>query len=391
MVTSTRFLIIRENKKMDLKNVSLFQPFTFKKGIRVNNRIAMAPMTTWASNDDYTISDEEIRHYTARANGLGLVITGCTRVTPNGIGFSHEFASYDDLFLPSLKRLATAAKSGGAPAILQIYHAGNRAVKKLIPDEDLVSASAVEIEPMAFVSEAATPRALEHQEILGIIKAFGDTTKRAIEAGFDGVELHGAHGFLLQNFFSPIYNKRTDQWGGSAENRMQFPLEVVKEVQKVISEYARGPFILGYRMSPEEVQPEGYKINDIYPLIDELIALEIDYLHVSLFNILESRPLGIMEGKSIAELILDQVNSRIPVIAAGGIIKPEDAIKAMDLGLAMTAIGKGLIINPNWITLAGRGEKIEESISLSKLPKLDIPKKLWTIIDMAKGWFQLTD
>jgi 2,4-dienoyl-CoA reductase-like NADH-dependent reductase (Old Yellow Enzyme family) len=106
---------------MTKPNKELFQPYTFKKGIKVNNRIAMAPMTTWASNDDYTISDDEVNHYKARVKGVGLVITGCTRVTANGIGFTHEYASYDDSFLTSLKRLA-AAKSDGAPAILQIYH-----------------------------------------------------------------------------------------------------------------------------------------------------------------------------------------------------------------------------------------------------------------------------
>src|SRR5688572_10971584 len=111
----------------------LFEPYRFKKGITVKNRVAMAPMTTWASNDDYTISDDEVKHYRLRVHGIGLVITGCSRVTPNGIGFTHEFASYDDSFLPSLKKLASAAKSGGAPAILQIYHAGNKAMPELIP------------------------------------------------------------------------------------------------------------------------------------------------------------------------------------------------------------------------------------------------------------------
>src|SRR4051794_522238 len=262
----------------------LFQPYTFRKGIAVTNRITMAPMTTWASNDDYTISDDEVKHYTARVKGIGLVITGCTRVTPNGIGFTHEYASYDDSFLPSLKKLAAAAKSDGAPAILQIYHAGNKAISELIPGGDVVSASAIEVGPMPFVNGKVIPRELTHDEIIDIIKAFGQATRRAIEAGFDGVELHGAHGFLLQNFFSPLYNQRNDDWGGSAENRMRFPLEVVKEVQDVIDEYADRPFLLGYRISPEEPQPESYKIKDIYPLIDELIKLEVDYLHASLFD-----------------------------------------------------------------------------------------------------------
>jgi 2,4-dienoyl-CoA reductase-like NADH-dependent reductase (Old Yellow Enzyme family) len=133
------------------------------------------------------------------------VITGCTHVLPNGIGFTDEFASYDDGFVPSLRRLAAAAKSGGAPAVLQIFHAGNKAVPELVPGGEVVSASAVTTEAGPF-SPPVTPRALTHDEILDAVRAFGETTRRAIEAGFDGIELHGAHGFLIQNFLSPRFN-----------------------------------------------------------------------------------------------------------------------------------------------------------------------------------------
>ena len=102
---------------MNTKYSNLFESFTFKNGITLKNRVVMAPMTTWSSNDDYTISDEEVKYYKKRVNGVGLVITGCTHVQPNGIGFTHEFAAYDDKFIPSLRKLADAAKSGGAPAV----------------------------------------------------------------------------------------------------------------------------------------------------------------------------------------------------------------------------------------------------------------------------------
>lgn len=365
-------------------NANIFRPLTFRKGLSVKNRIAMSPMTTWASNDDYTVSDEEVEYYRARVDGPGLIITGCTRVAPNGIGFTHEFASYDDSFLPSLKKLAKAAKSGGSPAILQIYHAGNKAIPDLIVDGDMVSASAV---PSA--SGSAIPRPLTHEEILDTIKAFGESTRRAIEAGFDGVELHGAHGFLLQNFFSPFYNQRNDQWGGSAENRMRFPIEVVREVQKVIQENAKATFLLGYRISPEETQPEGYKIKDTYPLIDRLIGLEVDYLHASLSNVLKSTPLGATAGKTMAALLVEHVGYRVPVIAAGQVRSPADAAAAIGLGLSLVAIGQGIVINPNWVALAVEGKKIDVSLSLSKLPELSIPKKLLNVIDTTHGWFQM--
>lgn len=282
---------------MNTETKQLFETFRFKNGIETKNRIAMAPMTTWASNDDYTVADDELRHYEARSTDVGMVITGCTRVTANGIGFPNEYASYDDSFLPGLKKLAAATKKNGAPAILQIYHAGNKAVLELIPDNIPVSASAVALVPSAFYEGGVVSHELSHDEILEIIKAFGETTRRAIEAGFDGIELHGAHGFLLQNFFSPHYNQRTDHWGGSEEKRMNFALAVIKETQEVIKKYADRPFLIGFRISPEE--PESYRVRDTFPFIDKLIESGIDYLHVSLYSLLYQKPIDEENGDSL--------------------------------------------------------------------------------------------
>lgn len=209
---------------MNQKYSRLFESFTFRSGITMKNRVVMAPMTTWSSDDDLTVSDDEVQYYKQRVNGVGLVITGCTHVTPNGQGFTNEFAGYNDEFTPSLRRLAEAAKSGGAPAILQIFHAGNKA----LPGLDAVSASALQPEVTNLGSTPET-RELSHEEILSIVRAFGDTTRRAIEAGFDGIEIHGAHGFLIQNFWSPATNQRMDQWGGSLETACVFRWQLLKK------------------------------------------------------------------------------------------------------------------------------------------------------------------
>lgn len=368
----------------------LSETFKFKNGIETKNRIAMAPMTTWASNDDFTVADDEIRHYEARSKHVGLVITGCTRVMANGIGFPNEYASYDDSFLPGLKKLADAAKKGGAPAILQIYHAGNKAVLDLIPDGIPVSASEVALAPSAFYAGGTISHELTNEEVLEIIKAFGKTTRRAIEAGFDGVELHGAHGFLLQNFFSPYYNQRTDQWGGSSEKRMNFALAVINEVQDVIKKYAEKPFLLGFRISPEE--PESYRVRDTFAFIDKLIESGIDYLHVSLADLLCQKPLDEQDGnETILKLILGRVDGRIPVISAGGIKQADDAVEAINLGLSLVAVGHGLIINPEWVELIFEGQKADEVLSMSKADELAVPKKLQAFIKVATGFFQIAD
>ncbi|REA64392.1 NADH:flavin oxidoreductase [Dyadobacter luteus] len=375
---------------MSTQTNQLFEAFAFKNGIQTKNKIAMAPMTTWASNDDYTVADDEIRHYQARSGSVGVVITGCTRVAANGIGFHNEYASYDDAFLPGLERLAAAAKKGGAPAILQIYHAGNKAVLDLTPDKLPVSASAVALVPSAFYQGGVVSRELTHDEILEMINAFGETTRRAIQAGFDGIELHGAHGFLLQNFFSPYYNQRTDHWGGSTEKRMNFALAVIKQVQQVIKTYADRPFLVGFRISPEE--QESYRVKDTFPFIDRLIEYGIDYLHVSLFSLLYQKPMdGQDADTTILKLILDHVNQRIPVVAAGGIKQADDAVEAINMGLSLVAVGHALIINPDWVDLVSKGDRAEEVLSMSKADDLAVPKKLQAFIHVAKGFFQVTD
>lgn len=370
----------------------LFTPLLFGNGISLKNRIVMSPMTTWASNEDFTISDEEVEYYKKRVNGVGLVITGCTHVTANGIGFTHEFAGYDDAFLPSLKKLAMATKSGGAPAILQMFHAGNKAIPGLIPDGEVVSASAVSSGPIVLFEKENLPKELSGNEILEIIKAFGATAKRAIEAGFDGVEIHGAHGFLLQNFISPFFNNRNDQWGGSLENRLQLSLEILREVKNVVSKYADRPFLIGYRISPEEMPQQTYGLPDTFILMDKLIEEKIDYLHFSLLDAVNQKPIDSeFSSEPISVVLNNYVNNRVPVLVAGGITTPAMADQVVEYGVSLVAIGRTLIVNPDWVELTQNGEedKITSILKLATVQEKKIPSKLMTIFEKLEGWVQV--
>ena len=380
---------------MTNKHPSLFSPFMLTEKIKLRNRIVMAPMTTWSANPDGTISEQELEFYKRRSQNVGLVITGCTYVTPSGIGFTHEFAAYDDRFINSLEKLAAAAKSGGAPAILQVFHAGNKAIPELVPNNDVISASASSVKNGDFMKRVVQSREMTENEIQETIRAFGDVTKRAIKAGFDGIELHGAHGFLLQNFFSPLFNQRNDRWGGDLEGRMRFPLAVLQEVKNVVYEYATKPFAIGYRISPEESATGGLRIEDTYKLLDRLISSGISYIHTSLVSINDSYPVESPNGPRTIELILNHIAGRVPVIAAGKIRTPSQAQEAISTGLPLVAIGKGLVINPEWVTLAesGRGHEIQTTLNPQLVPELTIPDKLWDQIQASKGtgWFPLMD
>ena len=376
---------------MTMEYYKLFESFALTPDIELRNRIIMAPMTTWSANPDGTVSEQELNYIRQRVNSVGLVITGCTHVQENGIGFTNEFAAFDDRFIPSLKKLAQAAKSGGAPAILQIFHAGNKAIPDLIPNTDVISASALKTPTGSFVDSQMMSRALSHDEILKVIHAFGETTRRAIEAGFDGVELHGAHGFLIQNFFSPLFNQRQDEWGGSLEKRMRFPLEIVKEVKRVIKQHAKKPFALGYRISVEEYDENGLRIGNSLQLIDCLIDSGIDYLHISLTDILNSKPVDSVDEKLTIQRVIEHVNYRVPFISAGKIRTPHQALQALAFGLPLVAIGKALVMNPDWVELTAndQADQISTELELEKDPELHIPDHLWHEIKIRKGWFPI--
>lgn len=372
---------------MKEKYTKLFQSFTLPNGVEIKNRIVMAPMTTWGSDNNNFITDSEISFYTRRAKNIGMVITGCTHVSKNGIGFENEFSAYDDKFLPVLTKLATKIKAEDTKAVVQINHAGNKALQHLIGDLDVVSASDIETLDTEFASSCKT-RSMTELEIKEVIKDFGTTTKRLIDAGFDGVEIHGAHGFLIQNFMSPFFNKRTDEWGGNLENRMKFPLSIVREIKEIIKENNPN-FILGYRISPDEPMDNALRIADNLVLIDRLIELGIDYLHISLPNALVDKPVD-NNKETYLTVIENHVAGRVPLIVAGQIKTPTQATEILDNGYDFVALGRILVNDPDWATkvLNGEENKIETKLYTTN-KDLCLPEKLIEEIIKNIGWFDI--
>ncbi|WP_419874116.1 NADH-dependent flavin oxidoreductase [Candidatus Pristimantibacillus sp. PTI5] len=367
----------------------LFKEISFKSGVQLKNRIVMAPMTNFSSNEDGTVSDSELRYYERRSGGVGLVVTACVYVSRNGKGFQGEFGSDSDEMIDSLRALASTIKEKGAKAVLQIFHGGRECPPDLVPNGDVVSASAVASEQNPNV----VPRALLDSEIEAIIRDFGETTRRAVAAGFDGVEIHGANGYLVQQFFSAHSNTREDRWGGSIDNRLRFPLAVVDEVKRAAAAHAQGPFLVGYRFSPEEATTPGITMEDTFRLVDELAKKDLDYLHVSLQEFWSMPRRGADETKSRIEWIQERAGHLVPIIGVGSIQTPDEAVKALDTGIQLIAIGRELIVEPDWVEKVAEGRESEIKTTLSKddQDRLVVPTPLWQAIIHTPGWFPIGD
>lgn len=334
-----------------------FKELKLNEKIILKNRFVMAPMTTYSSNEDGTISDEELIYYKERSKEVGMVITATTYTLPTSQGFENQFYGGHDNYLPSLKKLAETIKNEGSRAILQIFHPGRMALSGLNENQDIVSASAIPAER----KNAPTPRELANDEIEMIIKSFYDTTIRAIKAGFDGVEIHGANTYLIQQFFSPHSNRRLDRWGGNIENRMRFPIKIVDKCIAAKKEMNKMDFIIGYRFSPEEREIPGISIEETLNLINKLCEKEINYLHISLghYNQTSIR----QENKDIiGKKVLDKINNRLPLIGVGSVFSFKDLTIAENIGYDLIAIGRGLIFEPKFISKIKNENKIEKVI-----------------------------
>jgi 2,4-dienoyl-CoA reductase-like NADH-dependent reductase (Old Yellow Enzyme family) len=377
---------------MNQQNEHLFSSFTLPNGVELKNRLVMAPMTNFSSNPDGSVTDAEVKYYARRSGGVSMVVTACTYVTANGKGFHGEFGGDQDSMVPSLKRVAQAIKEQGAKAVLQIFHGGRMCPPELVPNGEIVSASDIPAERGGASTEAPDlkPRALTETEVEEMIHAFGETTRRAIEAGYDGVEIHGANGYLIQQFFSPHSNRREDRFGGSLEKRMAFPLAVVDEVRKVVDQHATAPFIVGYRFSPEEPETPGITMEDTLKLVDVLADRGLDYLHVSLADFFSQPRRGVEDvSKTRMEYLLETIGDRVPLIGVGSIYSADDARKAFGTGVPLLALGRELIIDPDWVQkiAEGKEEEIVTELDKTKQEELVIPDPLWNVIINTPGWF----
>ncbi|MCT6840722.1 MAG: NADH-dependent flavin oxidoreductase [Bombilactobacillus mellis] len=361
-----------------MANYNFLDTFTFKNGVTLKNKVVMAPMTTMSSFYNGMVSKDELAYYAKRAGGPGMVITAVANVTPNGKGFEGELSATSDAMIPSLRSLAETIQSKGAKAVLQIFHAGRKTFARIIGGEQPVSAGTVKA---LYPEDSETPRALTSDEVEAIIKDFGQATKRAIIAGFDGVELHGANTYLLQQFFSENSNQRTDKWGGNRDERMTFAKAVIKEVQSVIDKYATKPFILGYRLSPEEIEKPGIRLEDSLYFVEK-IKHDVDYIHLSMGSYLRTSLNNPEDKKPILNYFIETIGPEVPLIGLGSVETPKDAQEVINKGASLVAMGRELLREPNWVEKVQRNDEnsIRTTISASDMDELSIPTVMQTYL-----------
>jgi 2,4-dienoyl-CoA reductase-like NADH-dependent reductase (Old Yellow Enzyme family) len=346
----------------------------------MKNRLVLAPMTTYSSNNDLTLSLEEEVYYNSRSKNIGMVITAAVAVSKDAQAFENQISIKDDSFIPSMKRLSEAIKKEGAIAVIQLHHGGRMNSPSLYDDQDIVGPSAIKAER----ETAVVPRELSNQEVYQTIDDFVQATKRAIIAGFDGVELHGANTYLLQQFFSPHSNQRNDEFGGTLKNRLLFANLLVKEVINLKNEMNVPKFIVGYRLSPEEIENPGITLEDSTSLIDMLTTLEIDYIHLSTSKYNQSSMRDKNDKEPIFHVLKKAINNNIPLIGVGGIKNSDDLTKALELGYDAVALGSITLGDVNAAYNILHNKKIGKVINRDSL----LPTPLYNRI---KAWFTNTD
>ena len=356
---------------MNPKYAPLFQTYTLNNGVTIKNRLAVAPMTHFGSQADGLISDQERTFLSNRAGDMGMFITAATLVQKDGKAFHGQPEATGEHCLDSLKETAQILQQQGAKAILQIHHGGSKAIDDLLDGLDKISASA---------SEAEHAREATAEEVEALIASYAQAADLALRAGFDGVEIHGANGYLIQQFYSAQSNRRNDQWGGSLENRMRFPLAVIDAVVAVREKHQRDDFIIGYRFSPEEPGDDGLTMTETGALIDALVQKPLQYLHVSLWEFDKKIRRGGDTAQTRMQFIHERINGKLPLIGVGNLFTADQILAAYETGWAeFIALGKTVMINPHIATQIreGREDEIETQLDPTRADHYGLPDTLW--------------
>lgn len=310
--------------------VSLFDEVSFQRGPAMSNRFMLAPLTNQQSHADGTLSDDEYHWLTMRAEGgFGLTMTCASHVQAIGQGFAGQLGCFDDKHIPGLTRLADGIKKHGSLAIVQLHHAGRRSPADLIGGQPLSSGD----------DEKMGARAMTTAEVEEMVEAFITAAQRVEKAGFDGVELHGAHDYVLCQFLNGELNQRTDKYGGSLENRMRVIVEIIDGIRAQTSP----DFNVSIRLSPERF---GLKTADQVKVYEHLAGSgQLDFIDMSLWDVFKTGADEDFADQCLIDIFANIERGSTRLAVAGKLYSTADAQRSVDAGADMVAIGRAAITN----------------------------------------------
>ncbi len=332
----------------------LFTPFTLKT-VTLQNRIVMPGLASFLIEEDGSITEKTVEHYRRRASGgPAMVIVEACSVAPEGIVSPHQARIYDDRFVEGLSRIAHSIREEGAVPAVQIHHGGRQTSPRVIGRKPFAPSNL----PCPTIRGDVEPLSLEG--IRHIVRQFGDAAFRAVEAGFDLIEIHGAHGYLINQFMSAFSNNREDEYGGDERKRARFAREIVEEVRRRV-----GPeYPLGFKISAQEFVPGGLSVPESIKILKGLIDCGIDAVQVSAGN--DATPEWIcqpmfMEKACLADSAAEIRKAlKVPVMAVGRINSPDIANEIIAMGKAdLVCIGRGLLADPK-MPIKAREGRIED-------------------------------
>ena len=308
----------------------LFQPLTFSSGATVKNRFMLAPLTNTQSHPDGKLSDDEYRWLTMRAQGgFGLTMTCAAHIQAVGQGFPGQLGVFSDDHLQGLTKLATGIKREDSLAVVQLHHAGMRSPADLIGQAPVCPSD----------HEDTGAIGLSVEGVQQLIEDFISGAERAEKAGFDGVEIHGAHGYILAQFLSGTINQRQDQFGGCIENRMRPITEIIEGVRA----RCRPNFLLGLRLSPERFDVH---LPDIIEVAKNVLAAgKIDFLDMSLWDSFKEPEDDAFKGRTLLSYFTELERGNIALGVAGKLRNPSEVNQAMAAEIDFVMLGRAAIIH----------------------------------------------
>ena len=321
----------------------IFEEFSLKN-LKLRNRIVMPPMCMYSADDDGKANSWHFTHYETRSiGGVGMIIVEATAVEKRGRISANDLGIWDDEHVEGLSEISSRIKKHGSFSCIQLAHAGRKCDA---PDMDVIAPSSI-----AFSDKYMIPREMNNTDIDQVVESFASAAARALKAGFDAIEVHAAHGYLLNEFISPLTNRRNDQYGGDVENRSRLLYRVIEKIREIWPEEKA----LVLRVSAYEYSEDGNSPEDIAAIINKVKHLGVDLVNVSSGGVILS-DVDAYPGyqTKFAEIVADKTG--LPVVSGGLLSDANHIDDVLSTGnIQLVFLGRELLRNPYWPLQNSRG------------------------------------